>query len=131
MAYSGYCIISDMTDWMENEEISQLASDIVAKWPSNEGDGTTDATIIGICDEMRQSADSEIDGYIIGRYPGLRDVATVPSLINKFSAQLAIYNLLSRRGRSNPKWDKIQNDIIVQLREIRDGQLGIGLEDGG
>jgi phage gp36-like protein len=46
--------------------------------------------------EAIEDADGEIDGYLNKRYP--TPLSNVPKVINKFSKDIALYNLMSRAG---------------------------------
>lgn len=74
----------------------------------------TDDSGTGEIDESKitdaiNDADSEINGYIQKRYP--LPLPSTPSVINKLSKDIALYNLFSRRGI-----DKEKNDDTVLQR---------------
>lgn len=54
------------------------------------------AKIIPIIEEAIGDADGEIDGYLAKRYPV--PLTQIPKAINKFSKDIAVYNLFSRMG---------------------------------
>lgn len=49
-----------------------------------------------IIQEAIEDADGEIDGYLNKRYPV--PLLKVPKVINKFSKDIALYNIFSRKG---------------------------------
>ena len=55
-----------------------------------------EAGIGPLIDEAIADADGEIDGYLAKRYAV--PLAPVPKVINKFSKDIALYNLMSRAG---------------------------------
>jgi len=78
-------------------------------------------------DEAISSADGEIDGYLSTRYTVPLD--PVPALINKFSADIAIYNLYSRVAETIPdtRSDRYKNAIRT-LEKISEGKIRLGGE---
>lgn len=73
----------------------------------------TDDNGAGEVDESKinnaiNDADSEINGYIQKRYP--LPLPYIPTVINKLSKDIALYNLFSRRGIDKDKND----DTILQ-----------------
>ena len=135
MAYTGYSTNAELLNYLENEELSRLCSNVTSKYPSATpaGDGVADATIAAILDEMRQSADALIDSFLITAYPGLRDESTVPSLINEWSAKLAIHNTYGRRSKVNTYFQGQYEAIAGKggyLEKVRDSKMSIGLADG-
>lgn len=55
-----------------------------------------ESKILPLVEAAIEDADGEIDGYLAKRYPV--PLSSVPKVINKFSKDIALYNLFSRIG---------------------------------
>jgi len=55
-----------------------------------------EAKLLPLVEAAIEDADGEIDGYLAKRYP--TPLAAIPKVINKFSKDIALYNLFSRTG---------------------------------
>ena len=119
-----YSAIEDLTRWVDEDVLVQLSTD------------DPEATIVSeevveILDEMIESADSEIDSYLLGRWPGLRSYNPVPPEVNRLSAMIAVYNLYLRR-RSMPKvWKERYEQCVERLLQATEGKTSLGLDDSG
>lgn len=110
-----YCTLGDITARLDEELLIQLTDD--------EG--------IGIVNESRVTAtiaeaDSEIDSYLSGRYTVPLD--PVPAVIKKLSADIAIWNLYSRREKVEEAREKRYDAAIKLLRAISDGKATLGVD---
>ena len=106
-----YSTITDLTRWIEEEELIALCT------------RSGGATI--------ESADAEIDGYLLARWPGLRDYSPVPDEINRISAIFAVYNLYLRRRAVSDPWQQRCEDCRRRLEAAADGKFTLGLDDSG
>lgn len=83
-----------------------------------------------IIDEAIADADGEIDGYLAKRYRV--PLSPVPKVINKFSKDIAVYNLFSRIGIDEGTDEKTYlnryNSAIKFLTFVADGKVSIGAE---
>ena len=123
MSYEGYCLNADLKNYMEQIELVRLCD--------NDGTKTliTDSIVAAVLDELRQSADALIDSFILALYPGVRDLDTVPSLINEWSAKLTIFSCYGRRGKVNEYWQTEKELILKLLEKVGSGKMLIGLAD--
>jgi phage gp36-like protein len=100
----------------------------------------TEATLIDLTDDndlgvidtavvenALEAADVEIDAYVGERYS--LPLTEVHAIIGKMSADLAIFNLYSRRQGPPDHWQARYNNAIKMLGMIRDGKLGLGVAD--
>lgn len=75
-------------------------------------------------------ADGEIDGYLAKRYPV--PIAAVPKIINKFSKDIAIYNLFSRIGIDESSEQKNYlnryNSAVKYLTLLAEGKVSLGAD---
>ena len=68
MAYS---TLTDLTSWIEASELIRLCS-------TDPAATTSSPEVVAITTEAIQSADAQIDGYLLGRWSGLRSYSPVP-----------------------------------------------------
>ncbi len=100
-----------------------IPEDVSIQLTDDEGSGTVNQTRV---DEAIAQADGEINGYLAGRYTV--PLSTVPALIRKFSVDIAIYNLYSRKTEDMPKTrvDRY-NNAIRTLEAIAKGTISLGV----
>lgn len=83
-----------------------------------------------IIDEAIADADGEIDGYLAKRYAV--PLSPCPRVINKFSKDIAIYNLFSRIGIDEGSDQKTYlnryNSAIKFLTLVAEGKVSIGAD---
>lgn len=83
-----------------------------------------------LIDTAISDADGEIDGYLAKRYAV--PLAPVPKVINKFSKDIALYNLFSRMGIDEDRSEKIfltrYNAAIKFLTLVAEGKVSIGTD---
>lgn len=89
-----------------------------------------EARIGPLIDEAIADADGEIDGYLAKRYAV--PLAPVPKVINKFSKDIALYNLMSRAGLDEEgregNYLTRYNAAIKFLTLVAEGTVSIGTE---
>ena len=75
-------------------------------------------------------ADAEIDGYLAKRYAV--PLAPAPKVINKFSKDIAVYNLFSRIGIDESTEQKTYlnryNAAIKFLTLVAEGKVSLGVD---
>jgi phage gp36-like protein len=116
-----YCALEDLIKTLPEERIIELSDD--SDTPSSVNEDNVDKAIA--------SADSDIDGYIGGRYSLPLDV--IPNKIKDISVDLAIYYLWTRRPeRKAPEEIRIKySDGIKRLKDIQDGKFLLGITQMG
>ncbi len=86
-----------------------------------------------LIDEAIADADGEIDGYLAKRYAV--PLAPVPKVINKFSKDIAVYNLFSRIGIDEGTGEKTYlnryNAAVKFLTLVAEGKVSIGADIDG
>ena len=89
-----------------------------------------EAGIGPLIDEAIADADGEIDGYLAKRYAV--PLAPVPKVINKFSKDIALYNLMSRAGLDEAgregNYLTRYNAAIKVLTLVAEGKVSLGTE---
>ena len=92
-----------------------------------------EAKIGPIIDRAIADADAEIDGYLAKRYKVPFD--PVPRVLNKFSKDIAIYNLYSRIGIDESEAEKNYlnryNAAVKFLTLVAEGKVNIGTGEDG
>lgn len=111
-----YSTLADISKVIQTATLAQLTNDA--------GGGTVDPPNI---DKAIADADEVIDGYLRGRYS--LPLSPVPTLIIKFSTDIAIYNIYSRRPERemNETVETRYKDAIMMLKDIQKGVLTLGV----
>jgi phage gp36-like protein len=113
MAYSTY---NDMLGMIDEAELIQATDD--------KGTGVVDQ---GHVTAAITAADSEIDGYLAGRYTLPLD--PVPAVLKTFSVDMAIYHVLSRRlGAPDGRKDRYKNAVAF-FKSVAKGEVKLGVDD--
>ena len=112
-----YCTIDDLK--------KQSSDDFLIRCTDDEGTGEIDQTIV---DEKIEDAQMEIDSYCRAQYAVPFQV--VPGLIRKLAVDIALYNLVSRRGIDEDSPDAIlvkrYRDAVKLLENLAKGIVTIG-----
>lgn len=112
MAYS---TLTDITKLIPEESVRQLTDD--------EGLGEVNQARVA---EAIAQADAEIDSYCCGRYTV--PFASVPDVVRKLSADIAIYNLYSRKVEEIPSARAERYKGAIRLLDgIARGLIGLGV----
>ena len=83
--------------------------------------GTIDTSVV---DRAIEDADAEIDSYCRAGYTVPLD--PTPAIIRKFSVDIAIYNLFSRRHGADEVRIKRYEDAIIFLKGVAEGDISLG-----
>jgi len=110
-----YCILDDIKEQIPEDELIQLTDDT--------GTGTVDTPVI---DRAVADADAEINGYCAERYAV--PFNPVPAIIRKFSVDISIYNLFSRRQGADEDRRNRYKDAIRFLQNIAKGIVSLGVD---
>ena len=119
-----YCIRDEVRALLKLDAVSQIITD---------NDGVEDpeereAILAPLIDEAIADADGEIDGYLAKRYAV--PLAPVPKVINKFSKDIALYNLFSRAGLDpdgrEGNYLTRYNAAVKFLTLVAEGKVSIG-----
>lgn len=109
-----YCTIEDIKKLLPEADLVQLTDD--------EGAGTINPQRL---EEAIAQADAEIDAYLSGKYAV--PLAPVPALVKKLSADIAVYNLYSRRLEQIPETRAERHRNAVRMLEgIARGTISVG-----
>ncbi len=110
MAYS---TAGDLQKQLSDAQLQQLTDD--------ENTGVIDYSVIA---KAIADADAEIDTYAAGRYSV--PLAPVPAVINRYSVDMAIYNLYSRRANVPQHRMDRYNAALSWLKQLAQGLTTLG-----
>ena len=119
-----YCNVNDLTRWIESSELAALCTQI-------EGATPADPEVQAVAGEAIRAADAEMDSFLLGRWPGLRNVNPVPPELTALSARIAVYNLYLRRRAVSAHWRTVYEDCRRRLEQAAAGGLSLGLDELG
>lgn len=109
-----YCTQDDILDQLDEAVLIQLTDD------AGVGAADADKVIKAI-----EDADATIDAYCQGRYT--IPLSPVPNKIRQVSADIAIYNLFSRRGDAAPETRKDRHKEAIRfLEKVSEGRIKLG-----
>lgn len=122
-----YCSVDEVLGMIKEDMMSVIIGDDYI-----EDSDERQRLITPLAAEAIEDADAEINGYLSKRY----DVpfARTPRVLNKFSKDIAVYNLASRHGIDEGEREKTYltryKSAIDFLKMVADGKIDIGAGDG-
>lgn len=123
-----YCTIEEVLGMIKDDLKNTIIGDEYI-----EDQQEREAKIAELGVEAIEDACAEIDGYLAKRYSV--PFRNTPKVINKFSKDIAVYNLVSRMGINESEREKTflnrYNAAIKFLMEVAKGTINIGCEDQG
>lgn len=121
-----YCTRAEVRAMLKEDAVSQILTDA----DFIEGPEEREARIGPLIDEAIADADGEIDGYLAKRYAV--PLTPVPKVVNKFSKDIALYNLFSRAGLDEAgregNYLTRYNAAIKFFTLVAEGTVSIGVE---
>lgn len=120
-----YCTIEEVIEMLKADMINVIIGDDYIEDEEERIKAITPLTV-----EAVEDAGAEIDGYLAKRY----DVpfSKTPKVINKFAKDIALYNLVSRKGIDESDREKTYltryNAAIAFLTKVAEGIIDIGVE---
>ncbi len=122
-----YSSVNEVREMIKDENISNILG--LDEYIEDETQRET--LITPIIEEAIRDADGEIDGYLNKRYSTPLS-SPIPKVINKFSKDIAIYNIYSRigideDGREGTLLTRYKNAIKF-LENVAKGLIDIGIE---
>lgn len=121
-----YCTIEEVRGMIKADALNMIIGDEYI-----EDEAEREARIIPIIEEAIKDADGEIDGYLVKRYSV--PLSPTPKVINKFSKDIAVYNLFSRAGIDEGEKEKNflnrYKAAVKFLENVAKGVVDIGITD--
>ena len=121
----GYSTRAGVREMIKDDALNAIIGDAFIEDPAEREE------LVGpIIDAAIADADAEIDGYLAKRYAV--PLSPAPKVINKFSKDIAVYNLFSRIGIDESTDQKTYlnryNAAIKFLTLVADGKVSLGAE---
>ncbi|GAB6170779.1 DUF1320 domain-containing protein [Paradesulfitobacterium aromaticivorans] len=118
-----YCSLEDLLGQVNREKLIELSNDDEPVL-DNAGNPTFNTDNINLA---ISNASSEVDGYASVRYQV--PFATVPPVIKKLAADIAVYNLFSRHWTGDEEENIIRRykNAIALLQRIAEGKVLLGV----
>ena len=112
-----YSTQTDLEEQLSNAELIEFTDDA--------GSGSVDTSVVA---RAIADADAEIDSYCGSRYP--TPFSPVPVIVRKYSVDMAIYHLCSRRAVLKlPEERKARYDNAIRfLRDVSRGLISLGAD---
>ena len=119
-----YCSVKEVLDMLKADMMNAIIGD---EYIEDEAERLR--KIEPLADEAITDADAEIDGYLAKRYS--LPFAETPKVLNKFSKDIAVYNLASRKGVDENDREKTYltryKAAIAFLTKVAEGLIDIGV----
>jgi phage gp36-like protein len=121
-----YCTVEEVRGMIKADALNMIIGDEYI-----EDEAEREARIIPIIEDAIKDADGEIDGYLVKRYSV--PLSPTPKVINKFSKDIAVYNLFSRAGIDEGEKEKNflnrYKAAVKFLENVAKGVVDIGITD--
>ena len=121
-----YCTGAEVLDMLKEDMLNVIIGD---NYIENEDERIQ--AITPIVEQAIADADAEIDGYLAKRYKV--PFEKTPQVINKFAKDIALYNMVSRKGVDENDREKTYltryNAAIAFLTKVAEGRISIGVSE--
>ncbi|WP_206458913.1 gp436 family protein [Anaerovorax sp. IOR16] len=118
-----YCTSQEVMEMIKPDAMSGLIDNEYI-----EDENERETKLLPIIEAAIEDADGEIDGYLTKRYPV--PLSSVPKVINKFSKDIALYNIFTRNGIDTGERESIYltryKAAVRFLENIAKGVIDIG-----
>lgn len=101
--------------------LEQLPAEFLVQLTDDESIGAVND---GRVDAAIDDAEGEADGYLSTRYP--TPLSPVPAVVKKFTADIAVYNLFSRRDTVPPDREKRYENAVKFFSGVSKGLVSLG-----
>lgn len=117
-----YCTVGEVLNMLKADMLNVIIGDDYI-----EDKAERIKAITPLAEEAACDAQAEIDGYLAKRYNV--PFSKTPKVINKFAKDIALYNLVSRRGVDESEREKTYltryNAAITFLTKVAEGKIDI------
>lgn len=114
-----YCSTEDLKKLADEKAILRLCDD------AGTASGLDDEAVASVIAEAIEQVESEIDGYLAGRYKTPLDPA--PRMVSGLAARMTMFYLSMRRpGGKDERWEKLHSGAVDILKQIAKGVVRIG-----
>ena len=121
-----YCTAAEVLDMLKEDMLNVIVGD---DYIENEDERIQ--AITPIVEQAIADAVAEIDGYLAKRYKV--PFEKTPQVINKFAKDIALYNMVSRKGVDENDREKTYltryNAAIAFLTKVAEGRISIGVSE--
>ena len=121
-----YCTAAEVLDMLKEDMLNVIIGDNYIE----DKDERIQA-ITPIVEQAIADADAEIDGYLAKRYKV--PFEKTPQVINKFAKDIALYNMVSRKGVDENDREKTYltryNAAVAFLTKVAEGKISIGVSE--
>lgn len=121
-----YCTVSEVLEMLKADMMNVIIGDDYI-----EDEKERIKAITPLAEQAVEDADAEIDGYLAKRYNV--PFSKTPKVINKFAKDIALYNLVSRKGVDENEREKTYltryNAAIAFLTKVAEGKIDIGIPE--
>lgn len=121
-----YCTVAEVLDMLKEDMLNVIIGD---NYIENEDERIQ--AITPIVEQAIADADAEIDGYLAKRYKV--PFEKTPQVINKFAKDIALYNMVSRKGVNENDREKTYltryNAANAFLTKVAEGRISIGVSE--
>lgn len=121
-----YCTVKEVMEMLKGDMMSVIIGDGYI-----EDEAEKNEKMLPLAEQAITDAEAEIDGYLAKRYKV--PFERIPQVINKFSKDIALYNLVSRKGIDESDREKTfltrYNAAIAFLSKAADGKIDIGVSE--
>lgn len=121
-----YCTLEEVRCLLKEDAINSIIDNEYIEDPEEK-----ENKLVHLINQAIEDADGEIDGYLASRYP--TPIPKVPKVINKYSKDIALYNLFSRAGIDESERESNYltryKAAIKFLELVAKGTVNIGTEN--
>lgn len=121
-----YCTIEEVRSSLKQDAINSIIDNEYI-----EDQEEKENRLTALIEQAISDADGEIDGYLGSRYP--TPMQNIPKVINKYSKDIAVYNLFSRagidEGERESNYLTRYRAAIKFLELVAKGTINIGTEN--
>lgn len=122
-----YCTAGEVLDMLKEDMLNVIIGDGYI-----EDEKERMKAAMPLAEQAAEDAQAEIDGYLAKRYNV--PFARPPKVIHKFAKDMALYNLVSRKGVDENDREKTYltryNAAVAFLTKVAEGKIDIGVPEG-